>query len=267
MDFLLECIGFPPDLDHEDLVDRVRRDGEPAPWRGDPLEHRTLALGAGLEVRLDREAGKDFWTLLPHYRSPHRLRVATQSLEHVPDSPFDALLTGWACPPTPAEPGHQQVPGEPGAYLLATWLIDAQRLPKRLPMNHVLAVSIAGFALHIDYVGPNDGVRDEGILSSRRGAAVAPLGAPEAPGGCSEVSLRVRSIQHLKNPISGRPVDLLVADAPGRPLLLFVNPWQLEEQGHPAPRPGWRIEGAFLFSGTVAGGIPTRRRSTATAFG
>ncbi len=267
MDFLLECIGFPPDLDHEALVDQVVQEGDPAPWRGDPQEHRTLALGAGLEVRLDREEGKDFWTLLPHYRSSHRLRMGIETLNHVPDSPFDALLTGWACPPNPGDPGPLLQPGEPGAYRLATWLVDAQRLPPHMPINHVLAVSIAGFALHVDYVGPNEGVCDPSILEQRRGAFVAPLGDPSAPGGCSDVSLRVRSIQHLRNPLTGQAVDLLVTDAPERPLLLFVSPWQLEEHGQPPPRPGWRIEGTFLFSGTVTGGVPVRRRTKAAAFG
>ena len=267
MDFLLECIGFPPDLDHEALVEQVVQEGDPAPWRGDPRMHRTLALGAGLEVRLDKEEGKDFWTLLPHYRSPHRLRVGIETLNHVPDSPFDALLTGWACPPNPGDPGPLLQPGEPGAYRLTTWLVDAQRIPSQMPTNHVLAVSIAGFALQVDYVGPDEGVCDPSILERRRGAAVAPVGTPDAPGGCSEVSLRVQSIQHLRNPLTGQAVDLLVTDAPERPLLLFVNPWQLKEHGQPPPRPGWRIEGTFLFSGTVAGGIPVKRRRTAAAFG
>ena len=86
-----------------------------------------------------------------------------------------------------------------------------------------------------------------------------PLGDPEAPGGCSELSLRIKSIRHLLNPMSGRQVAILETDAPGRPLLLFVSPWQLAEEGLLAPRPGWRIEGTFLFSGTVSGGLPRTR--------
>lgn len=267
MDFLLECIGFPPDLDHAALVDRVRSEGEAVPWRGDPESHRRLVLGGGLELRLDREPGQEFWTLLPHFRVPYRLRVAVDLLRPVPDSPFDALLTGWACPPSPAEVLWGPRDGPRGEYLLSTWLSDARKLPRRLPPGHVLAVSVAGFALNVEYVGPNDGASDPTVLERRRGASVVPLGGTDDPGGCSEVSLRVREIRHLRNRLSGEGVDLLVTDAPGRPLLLFVSPWQLGVDGLPAPRPGWRIEGQFLFSGTIAGGLPGPKRTAQTAFG
>ena len=253
MEFLLECIGFSPNENPDQLVERARVEGEAVPWRGDPDNHRRLALGGGLELRVDREPGQDFWSLLPHFRSRQRMRVAVESLRAVPDSPFDALLTGWVAPPVPAESGPAQTPG---AYRLTTWLTDARRLPRRLPAGHVLAVSVAGFALTVEYVGPNSGVSDPRWLECRRGAHVAPLGGADAPGGCSEVSLRVREIRHLRNAVTGRPVDLVVTDAPERPLVLFLSPWQLARDGLPAPRPGWRIEGAFLFTGTIAGGLP-----------
>ena len=48
MDFLLECIGFPPDLDPDELVERVCDEGEAVAWRGDPANHRRLDLGGGL---------------------------------------------------------------------------------------------------------------------------------------------------------------------------------------------------------------------------
>lgn len=262
MDFLLECIGFPPDQDQAALIDRVRREGEPVAWRGDPEDHLRLPLGGGLELRLDREPEKDFWTLVPAYQVPHRLRVAVDSLRTPPDSPFDALLTGWACPPAPPDPR-----AGPGEYLLATWLTDARKLPRRLDPGHVLAVSAAGFALAVDYVGPNEGVRDPAILERRRGAFVEPLGGPDDPGGCSEVSARVQSIKHVRNPLTGRGVDLLVCDAPERPLLVFVSPWQLSQDGLPAPRPGWRVEGTFLFSGSVVGGVAGPKRRARGAFG
>lgn len=263
MDFLLECIGFPPDLDHADLADQVRTSGEAVPWRGDPENHKRLPLGDGLELRLDREPGQDFWTLLPYFRVPHRLRVAVDSVRRVQDSPFDALLSGWACPPSPAEPASRF----PGEYHLTTWLTDARRLPKEVTRGHVLAISAAGFALNVDYVGPNEGVKDVRILDRRRGAHVQPLGGFEDPGGCSEVSLRVKSIRHMRNPITGRAVDLLVCDAPERPLMLFVSPWQLSIDDLPAPRPGWRIEGTFLFTGVIAGGLEGPRRRLTRGFG
>ncbi len=267
MEFLLECIGFPPDLDRDALVHRVRTGGEAVAWRGDPENHKRLPLGGGLELRLDREPGQDFWTLLPYFRVPHRLRVGVSSLRNVEDSPFDALLTGWACPPSPLEPEPAWGSDAPGAYQIATWLTDARRLPRRIPPGHVLAVSVAGFALHVEYVGPNSGVRDVTILERPRGASIAPLGGHEDPGGCSNVSLRIREIRHLRNPLSGEAVDVLLTDAPGRPLLLFVSPWQLRTDGLPAPRPGWRIEGHFLFTGVIAGGLPGRGRGAPRSFG
>lgn len=267
VNFLLECIGFPPEQDRMALLERVREEGEAVAWRGDPDNHRRLPLGGGLELRVDREPEQDFWTLLPYYRVPYRLRIAVERLRKVPDSPFDALLTGWACPPSSAElhasGGPLKEPEKEGAYRLSTWLSDARRLPARLPLRHVLAVSVAGFALNVEYAGPNDGVSDPAILDSPHGARILPLGGPQDPGGCSEVSLRVKSIRHLRNKLTGEPVDLVVADAPERPLLLFVSPWQLRHDGLSSPRPGWRIEGAFLFTGTIAGGLegPKRRRS------
>ena len=57
---------------------------------------------------------------------------------------------------------------------------------------------------------------------------------------------------------------LIEVDAPGRPLDLFVSRWQLEAHELPPPRPGWRIEGAFLFTGRVSGGLgPQRHRTSA----
>lgn len=263
MDFLLECIGFPPQQDPEELVRLVLDEGEPVAWRGDPENHLRLELGGGLELRLDREPGQDFWTLLPHYRVPFRLRVAVESIERVADSPFDALLTGWASPPGPDRPDRVA----PGAYRLSTWLTDARRLPRSLSKGHVLAVSVAGFALEVGYVGSNDGVCRREILDLPRGAWVRPLGAPDSPGGCSEVSLRVRELVRVRNDITGRTVELVIADAPERPLPLFVSPWQLSQDGLPEPRPGWRLEGTFLFTGRIAGGLPGPKRRARGAFG
>jgi len=262
VDFLLECIGFPPDMDTDELALRVRAEGEAVAWRGDPDSHRRLDLGGGLELRVDREPGQDFWTLLPHYRVTHRLRFAVESLSWVPDSPFDALLTGWASPPPPGLDN-----ANPGDYRLSTWLTDARRLPRSLPLGHVLAISVAGFALDLNYVGPNEGVREKAILERPRGAWIAPLGSVDSPGGCSDVSIRIKEIRHLRNRLTGRDVDLLVADAPERPMLLFVSPWQLEQYGLKQPRPGWRIEGTFMFTGRVAGGLNKPPSRAQRAFG
>jgi hypothetical protein len=69
----------------------------------------------------------------------------------LPDSPFDALLLGWAAPPVEAAMHI----ASPGAYRLCTYIMDARRLPKSLAPGHVLAVCIAGFALDVSYLGPD----------------------------------------------------------------------------------------------------------------
>jgi len=74
-----------------------------------------------------------------------------------------------------------------------------------------------------------------------------------------ELSLVVQAIHHLENPFTHERIELVEVAAPGRPLDLFLSRWQLAAQGLPAPRPGWRIEGTFLFTGRVAGGLPSRR--------
>ncbi len=270
VEFLLECIGFPPDQDLDALIDLVQRDGEGVPWRGDPANHRRLSIGEGLELRFDRETGQDFWTLMPHFRVPHRLRVAVESFELIEDSPFDALMVGWAVPPAPEGPPIPPAgrAPQPGSYRLSAWLNDARRVPKRLPRGHVLAISIAGFALDVSYVGPDTGIqRKPPILDRGARGYVSPLGGQENPGGCADVSLRVKTVRRLRNAITGKDVELVVAAAPERPLLLFLSPWQLREAGLPGPRAGWRIEGTFLFSGRVAGGLPRGAQRVGRAFG
>lgn len=271
MDFLLECIGFPPDHDQAELIRLVCEQGEGVPWRGAPEHHRRLDLGGGLELRLDRDEAQGFWTLLPHYQVPPRLRVAVESVQRVPDSPFDALLVCWAAPPSPGGVDPYDIVrargDRPGVYPLSTWLTDAERLPVKLSKRHVLAIQVAGFALDISFIGPNIEGLEKGALELPHGAYIAPLGEIDSPGGCSEVSLRVREVRHLRNPLTQRPVDLVVADAPERPLHLFVSPWQLGQMGLPLPRPGWRIEGTFFFTGRIAGGLRGRRARTQRSFG
>lgn len=264
MDFLLECVGFPPDRDERELVELVRRVGEPAAWRGRDGEHLSLRLAEGLELRFDREEEDGAWSLLPFFRENHRLRVAVESIGFVADSPFDAILVGWAAPPTP---GAGAGGARPGEYLLTTWLTDARRLPRDIARGHVLAVSTAGFALDVQRVGPNLELADAADLERPRGARIEPLRAADAPEGCAEVSARVRELRHVRNAITGVPIDVLEVDAPGRPLHLFVSPWQLARDGLPAPRPGWRVEGTFLFLGRIAGGLPGPSRRARRAFG
>jgi len=264
VNFLLECIGFPPDAQESDIVRHVLKEGESVPWRGPEGEHYRLPVAGGLELRLDREEESEHWTILPWYREEARLRVALRDLVHVPDSPFDVLLVGWADPPirTLGVDVSQE-----GAYLFSTYLTDARRLPERLPEGHVLAVSVSGFAIDISYLGSNDGARDPGILEMEAGAWIQPLGGAGSPGGCNELSVRIQEVRHIRNPLTGRDVDILRVDAPSRPLHLFVSPWDLEQAELPRPRPGDRIEGVFFFNGRIAGGLPTRKRPTKGPFG
>lgn len=255
MDFLLECIGFPPGYDLDALARRVADEGDSVAWRGPNGTHLRLPLTGGVEVRMDRERERQPCTLWPHFEVRHRLRVGVQSVLRCPDSPFDVFLTGIANPPLPTGDDEGSDPlGED--YPLATYISDARRLPDSLPRGHVLAVSISGFALDVTYLGPNEGVKDPYVLEEPCGALLVPLGSAGDPGGCMELSLRIRQVRHLENPLTGALVDVLEADAPGRPLELFVSRWQLEAEGYEAPRPGWRIEGAFLFTGRVSGGLP-----------
>jgi hypothetical protein len=48
---------------------------------------------------------------------------------------------------------------------------------------------------------------------------------------------------------------------------LFVSRWQLEADKLPAPRPGLRIEGSFLFTGRLAGGLPGPKQTARHSFG
>lgn len=269
LDFLLECVGFPPNYPLEQVVRLVRERGEAAVWRGDPAHHLRLALGAGLELRADFDPATDRWNVLPYYRVEHRLRVSVDEVRALPESPFDALLIGWAAPPTPEAPASERNGRrDRGAYRLSAYVTDARRLPPRMPRGHVLAVNVAGFALDVDFVGPDEGVYDLSLLERDvAGASIVPLGSPEDPGGCAEVSLRIRKVLHLVNPFTEVPVEVLEVDAPERPLHLFVSRWQLEHDQLPAPRPGGRIEGTFLFIGRIAGGLPGPAARRRPAFG
>ncbi len=264
MEFLLECIGFGPDVDLKALHAHVRAVGESVAWRGPDGEHLKLPLAPDIELRMDREEGDSVITLLPYYAERRRLRIAVLGARIVEDSPFDALLTGWVAPP---RPDMQNPGGSPGAYSLATWLTDARRLPRHLPTGHVLAISVAGFALHVRSVEKaNANLRPE-HQELRRGAFIQPLGGTDDPGGCSDISARILEVRHTTNQLTGLPIDILTVDAPERPLHLFVSPWQLAQDGLPAPRPGYRIDGTFMFIGRVAGGLPKPSKLARRNFG
>lgn len=260
MDFLLECLGFPPDEDLDALAERIRAEGETVPYRGPEGEHLRAALAGGVELRLDQEEGEDFVQLFPYHTVRQRLRVAIQSLKSLPDSPFDALLIGVANPPLPTDEPLDLLERED--YVLATYLTDARRLPDQLPRGHVLAISVAGFALDVEHIGPERGPTFERIADDPTGSSIVPLGGSEAPSGTVELSLVVSAVRSVQNPWSGHEFWILEVGAPGRPLELFCSRWQLSADGIPDPRVGWHIEGVFLFTGRISGGLPRPRRRT-----
>jgi hypothetical protein len=261
MDFLIECIGFGPKSDPLILQNLLEEQGEPTPWRGNSTDQRRLRLGQGLELRGERHANRS-WTLLPHYRVDTLLRVSVQELASPEDSRFEALLHGWAAPPTPGLSADEY-----GTYLLSVWISDAARLPRPLPPGHTLALHVAGFAVDLENIGPNQELAPRALLERPNGALIEPLGGLDNPGGCAHLSLRIKEVRNLKNQISGETVQVCLCDAPERPLALLISPWQLEAEGLPAPRPGLRIEGTFLFLGELGGGIPGPKRVAGRAFG
>ncbi len=235
-----------------------------------------LPLVGGLELRADHDPKRGTWNVLPYYQTHRRLRVAVEGITTCADSRFDALLFGWAAPPLPHEResfhelgnGGLLVAQSPGAYPITTYLTDARRLPQGGVMpGSVLAVSIAGFALDVTYVGPDAGASDIAVLERESGASITPLESPGDPAGCAEVSLRIREVAHLENPITKLRFDRIETDAPERPHSLFVSRWQLEQDGLEPPRPGLRIEGTFLFLGRIAGGLPGPKRTARGSFG
>ncbi len=264
MEFLLECIGFSPEVDLDALVQLARERGERAPWRGPQGEHLRLALGEGLEVRADREAEGEPWSVHPYFQSDQRLRVAVETVRQTGESHYDALLVGWANPPLA---GHPSL--DPSAYPLSAIVTDARRLPRSLARGHVLALSLAGFALDVERVGPRESV------AARRGPArrfedggwVQPLGGPDDPGGCVELALCIERVEERANALTGSRVTLLHTRAPQRPLVLFASPWQLEVDELAAPRAGDWIRGVFLLTGRIAGGLRTAVEKAGTAFG
>jgi hypothetical protein len=264
VDFLLECIGFPPDHDLAKLAELVRRVGERAPWRGPEGQHFRLRLGAGLELRADRDGDDAPWSVLPYFQSERRLRLAIESVCGLPDSRYDALVWGWANPPLE---GAARASRE--AYAISAVLTDARRIPRDLVRGHVLAVSLAGFALDVEAVGD-----DPRLLRADRearpfddGGWMRPLGGEDDPGGTVELALRVRSVECVRNPLTGAEVSMLEVSTPGRPLMLFASPWQLDSDGLPAPRPGSVVRGVFVLTGRIAGGLRSVTERVGEDFG
>ena len=93
------------------------------------------------------------------------------------------------------------------------------------------------------------------------------MAGPEEPGGCVDLSATITAVTRLENPLTGAAVQRIDVRGPGRSLALFASPWQLFEDGLPAPEVGGRIEGSFLLSGRVTGGLPSVRERVGACFG
>lgn len=281
MEFLLECIGFPPSHDFAGLAHHAARHGSPVAWRGPAGLHKSLELGDGLALHVDREEGEQGLSLFPFVRSACRLRVAVESLRTPPDSPCDAIVVGWVLAPKPspsdcisggplgiapllgAENDSEYHPGAGirglglGSTRLSALLTDARLLPKRIPAGHVLAVGLAGFAIHVDQLQAD----------ADRTLMIRPLNGPDDPAGCVEIAAPITGITELRNPLTGARIQRVEIDLDGRALGLHLSPWQLFEDGLRPARVGDRIEGTFLLSGRVLGGLPSVRRKVGACFG
>lgn len=260
MDFLLECVGFPPDWPVERLAEEALARGEGAVWRGKASDHRSLRLGSHVQVLVERDA-RGLWHALPLCSTPHRLRVGIERQARPSDSRFDALVGGWV-DPAPVRSG-----GAKGAWPLAAHLVDARKLPPRLPRGHVLALEVCALAIDLTYVGDDHGLEHVEALQMERGAWLEPLGGAESPLGAMDVSARVASIQRETNPLTGEAYEVLELDCPARPLRALTSRWQRAQDELGEVRVGARIEGVFLLAGRVCGGLPGPRPRVRGAFG
>ncbi len=261
MEFLLECIGFPPDHDSESLARAAKELGETAVWRGPGGAHLRLPLGQGVEVRVDREDADAPWSVVPYFESARRVRVALERWGDLPDSKSDALLEGWANPPLPGKLAHPSM--SPDSWPMSMIVTDARRLRTEFELGKILALSMAGFALCVDSIEAA-GAHEE---SSRKSASIQLLGGSAAPGGCVELDAEVLCVNEWVNPLTARTVRLLELDVPGKPLEVFVSPWQLEQDGLAVPEPGSRIQGVFLLTGRSSGGLTSVSERLGRGFG
>ena len=262
MDFLLECVGVPPDWPLERLVAEAVENGEGAVWRGQASHHRSLRLSADVQVLVERDA-KGHWHTLPLCATPHRLRVAVERRMRTADTRFDTAIGGWVAPEWGAEPSTDPR----GAWPIAASLVDARKLPPRLPKGHVLALEACALALDLSYVGDDAHCTHTEALGNERGAWLEPLGGADSPVGAMELSARVSRILRETNPLTHEAYEVLELDCPARPVRALVSQWQREQDELPRIEVGARIEGVFLFVGRVCGGLPGPQAKARGAFG
>ena len=272
MDFLLECIGFPPHADLVALARRVRERGRRAPAhtaRGRAPEHLRLTLAGGLEVQLiepERGPGATWERdLLPGFRAApaHAVHVRRSG----PEAGGGAWIAGTLATVAPANHsrirrgdladrgrrfggGHRSLGGPAGVELRAS-VRDAARPPRT---GGISRFALTGFAVDVaglDEPGPSSartaalraGTALEG-WSTRRGW-IGPVRDRCAPRTVVELDLPIDSVSVLENPLTGEPVDLLTVLLPSGRLPLFTSRWQLAEDRLPRPEPGMWVRGAF----------------------
>jgi hypothetical protein len=153
------------------------------------------------------------------------------------------------------------------AYPVTVVLTDRRRLPGVIERGHVLAVSIAGFALDVERVSSSQVEPVPRGHPLPDGGWIGPLGGTDDPGGCVDLRARVMDVRQRENPVTGAQVTRIEVDLPGRPLHLFTSPWQLAKDGLPNPQVGSFVEGTFLLTGRIAGGLASPTEKLGRRFG
>lgn len=285
MQFLLECIGFGPDHDLEDLQRRLQREGMAVRGRSGEGDHQRLLLSHGLEVWLDPGRPADAGSpaiepmLWPGVAPGRPSAFQVRGLEDPHGAPFSSVVRaslaprrGGAPDPLPmcaessAGADHQnscstadRTQRRDGGPVIG-WsfaLVDDGPPPR---VDEVIELALTGFALDVTAVLPAPpGGRAR--LDSARGWVTPQFSGPELPG-CIEVALPIAAVQVLQNPLTGEPVERVVTQTPeGVRLELFTSRWQRGEDGLAPLEPGGWIAGTFLAVGRRAEGYPFPRRA------
>lgn len=279
MQFLLECIGFGPDHDLDDLQRRLQREGISVRGRSREGDHRRLQLSHGLEIWLDpgQPAVADGSTvdplLWPAVAPGPTNAFQVRGLDTPHGAPFSAVVRASqaqrrsaALEPThrPVAPGRSVVAAEYRRRLdggpVIGWtfaLVDDGPAPQ---IGEVLDLALTGYALEVTAVLPAPpGGRAR--LKECRGWVTPQFSGPDLPG-CIQVALPIEAVQLLHNSLSGEAVErVLTTTAEGVRLELFTSRWQREEDGLAPLEPGGWIAGTFLAVGRRAEGYPYPRRA------
>ncbi|MHC4378920.1 MAG: ubiquitin family protein [Planctomycetota bacterium] len=276
MQFLLECIGFGPDHDLDDLQRRLQREGLYVRGRSGEGDHQRLLLSHGLEVWLDpgrpatASAPAIDPMLWPGVAPGRPSAFQVRGLEDPHGAPFSSVVRASlaerrsATPQGGARESEGDAPDEStrrrdGGPVIG-WsfaLVDDGPPPQ---VGEVVELALTGFALDVTAVLPAPpGGRAR--LDGARGWVTPQFSGPELPG-CLEVALPIDAVQVLHNPLTGEPVErVLTTTSAGVRLELFTSRWQRAEDGLAPLEPGGWIAGTFLAVGRRAEGYPFPRRA------